>query len=107
MASVYPGALDNLALGDAPTNLIGPDVEDLKDAVNKIEATLGVNPQGASATVAARFLVGQMTGSLSAAYTVTNVTTDRTFNADAATLNELADVVGTLIADLKARGVIG
>jgi hypothetical protein len=35
------------------------------------------------------------------------VTTDRTFNASATSLTELANVVGTLIADLKNMGLIG
>lgn len=39
-------------------------------------------------------------------YTVTNTTTDRTFNANSYTTDELADVLGTLIADLKISGVI-
>lgn len=39
-------------------------------------------------------------------YSATNVTTDRTFDANATTINELADVLGTLITDLKNRGVI-
>lgn len=43
----------------------------------------------------------------SAAYTATNVTTDRTFDADATTLSEVADVLGTLIGDLKNMGLIG
>jgi len=41
-----------------------------------------------------------------ASYTVTNVTEDRAFDADSTTLDELADVLGTLIADLKATGII-
>ena len=40
-------------------------------------------------------------------YTPTNVTTDRAYDADATTTAELADVLGTLIADLKALGLIG
>ena len=43
----------------------------------------------------------------SPAYTPTNVATTRTFDADATTTDELADVLGTLIADLKARGALG
>jgi hypothetical protein len=43
----------------------------------------------------------------SATYTASNVTTDRTFNASATSLTELANVVGTLIADLKNMGLIG
>lgn len=36
----------------------------------------------------------------------TNVTTDRSYDADATSTAELADVVGTLIADLLAIGTI-
>lgn len=43
----------------------------------------------------------------SAAYAPTNVATDRTFDANSTTLAELADVLGTLIADLQATGLIG
>ena len=39
-------------------------------------------------------------------YTITNVTTDRSYNADATTLDEIADVLGTLIADLTGKGVL-
>lgn len=43
----------------------------------------------------------------SAAYTPTNVTTDRSFDADTVAITELADVVGTLIADLQAQKILG
>jgi hypothetical protein len=36
----------------------------------------------------------------------TNVTTDRAFDADSTSTDELADVLGTLIADLITKGVI-
>jgi len=39
-------------------------------------------------------------------YTPDNVTTTRSYDADATTLAELADVVGTLITDLSNKGVI-
>lgn len=39
-------------------------------------------------------------------YTPTNVTTDRSYDADTALVAEVADVLGTLIADLQAIGVI-
>lgn len=39
-------------------------------------------------------------------YTVTNGTTDRTFNANSTTVNELADVLNTLITDLRTAGVL-
>jgi hypothetical protein len=43
----------------------------------------------------------------SAAYTPTNVSTDRAFDANSTTLAELADVVGTMIADIQATGLFG
>jgi|TARA_R110000824_G_scaffold401755_1_gene614911 hypothetical protein len=43
----------------------------------------------------------------SARYTVTNVTPDRTFDANSTSTAELADVLGTLIDDLRTRGVLG
>jgi hypothetical protein len=45
-------------------------------------------------------------GVSTAVYTPTNVTTDRAYDADTVAVAELADVVGTLIADLKAAGII-
>lgn len=41
------------------------------------------------------------------AYTVTNVTTTRTFDANSTSIDELADVLGTLIQDLKDLGIVG
>lgn len=40
-------------------------------------------------------------------YTITNVVADRAYDADLTSLNEIADVLGTLIADLQSLGVIG
>lgn len=37
-------------------------------------------------------------------FEVTNVTEDRTFDADSTTLAEIADVLGTLLEDLKNEG---
>lgn len=43
----------------------------------------------------------------SAAYTITNGTTDRTYDANATTIDELADVVYTMWSDLNAKGILG
>lgn len=48
--------------------------------------------------------VTQLSGA-TATYTESNVTTDRTYNANATSLDELADVVGTIISDLRTRGI--
>jgi hypothetical protein len=39
-------------------------------------------------------------------YSESNVTTDRTFDADTVAVAELADIVGTLIVDLRGIGII-
>lgn len=41
------------------------------------------------------------------AYVVTNGTTDRTFDANATSIDELSDIIATLIVDLQAAKVIG
>jgi hypothetical protein len=40
-------------------------------------------------------------------WSVTNVSSDKTFDANATTVNELADVLGTLIDTLKTYGILG
>jgi len=40
------------------------------------------------------------------AYTPTNVTTDRSYDANSTTIDEIADVLGTLIADLQTMGLV-
>lgn len=39
-------------------------------------------------------------------YTFTNVTTDRTVDANASSTDELADALGTLIEDLRMQGLV-
>jgi hypothetical protein len=41
------------------------------------------------------------------AFTASNVTTDRTFDANSTSIDELADILGTLIQDLKNLGIVG
>lgn len=42
----------------------------------------------------------------SVSYSTSNATVSRTLNADTATTAQIADVLGTLIADLKSAGII-
>jgi hypothetical protein len=49
---------------------------------------------------------GKITSALAQTYTATNVTTDRSYDADTVLVAELADIVGTLIADLRAIGIV-
>lgn len=61
---------------------------------------------GGSSAAQVGFLGATPTARTSA-YTPTNVTTDRSYDANATTLDELADVLGTLIADLQLFGLLG
>ncbi len=116
MPSAYPGALDALATNKLNTTPLTTDHvahhNDMADAINKIEAELGVNPSAAFATVLLRLndvdtRILQLKPAAPSVYTVTNVTTDRAIDVNVTTMDELADVVGTLIVDLKARGIVG
>lgn len=86
----------------------------LGDGVFKVigngEATFQANLSGTNRLIQFQDADGtvEYTGAYDtgATYTATNVTTDRTYDADSSTVDELADVVGTLIADLKTVGII-
>lgn len=43
---------------------------------------------------------------ISSTYTITNGTTDRTYDANATSTDELADILYTLIQDLKTLGIL-
>ena len=70
--------------------------------VNELEVDGDINHDGTNVGFYGTAPVAQ-----SAAYTPTNVTTDRAYDANSTTLDEVADVLGTLIADLQATGLIG
>jgi len=61
---------------------------------------------GDDATTAIAFY-GHATGAAQTAFTVTNHTDDRALNESADTLAQVANVLGTLINDLKAKGLLG
>lgn len=46
MASGFPASIDAFPTTRTGTTLVGPDVLDHADAINKIETTLGTNPNG-------------------------------------------------------------
>lgn len=54
MASTYPGAFDTFPARVPNTPVAASHVNALQDAAVAIQATLGINPQGAAASVAAR-----------------------------------------------------
>ena len=44
--------------------------------------------------------------SIASQYSISNLTTDRTYNANSTTLAEIADILGTLIKDLDKLGFL-
>ena len=93
---------------------------------NRVGVRIISNPSGGSGVNAALWVTAgltQLDGSFShtgttfgifgatpavqpPAYTPTNVTTDRAYDANATSVAELADVLGTLIADLQSLGIV-
>jgi hypothetical protein len=80
-----------------------------------VSSTLGVTGATTLTNLAgtgSRMVIASAAGLLSApalssAYSITNVTTDRAYNANSTSIDELADVLGTLIADLQAGKLPG
>ena len=66
-----------------------------------IEIDAALNHDGSTAG-----FFGTAPASRTAAYTPTNVTPDRAFDADSTTLGEIADIVGTILADLTLYGLL-
>jgi hypothetical protein len=94
--------------GDLGSSSAGWSSLFLKDTAANIEVKIQV----ADATISAdRTLTIDLRNAnrtlsfLKQTYTETNVTTDRAFDANATTLDEIADVLGTLIQDLRAAGI--
>lgn len=76
MASAYPGGLDNFpttrADGTATPTNHPTDHNDANDAINKIEAELGITPSGPFSTVAARLAFSGARVRLAADVTLTD-----------------------------------
>ncbi len=67
----------------------GNDPEDWKDWAEEVERVINL-----------------LLATTTAWGTISNVTTDRDFDADSTSDAEIADVLGTLIADLRTKGVL-
>ena len=67
-----------------------------------------IHQSGSTASVlgGALTIAGTLAVGTPQAYTPTNVTPDRAYDANSTTTEELADVLGTLIADLKTIGLL-
>ena len=108
MASAYPGGLDTFATNKADATTTPTDHpdhhNDLADAVNKIEAELGVDPAGAAATVVARLDTIETPVALKAG----RITSSQTINQTTATTiiyNSAVEDIGSLTLN-TSTGVI-
>lgn len=90
----------------ACTSGTNPVADTATDTLTMTAGT-GITVTGNSATdtVTIASTVTGLTGTAQT-YTESNVTTDRSYDANATTLDEIADVLGTLIADLRNRGIV-
>lgn len=132
MASNYPSGLDTFNTGhqDSVGEIVhASDVNNLADAVNKVEAELGTNPKGSFASVSAKLgalFYGQVTttqrdalaqGNRPTGLIVFNTTTNRyEFNAGSQTTPNwqpvgpagpwgTADIIDAAITDIKIANV--
>jgi hypothetical protein len=103
MATNYPGALDSLTNPTASDTLDSATVPhasqhaNANDAIEAIESTLGVNPQGSSASVAARFATTAVLAAANAftvgGHVITNAVTTVIPMIIKRVLNQTADLI--------------
>lgn len=79
-----------------------PNIEDRLDRIERL-LQAHVGPQTAIGTTTLPH--GNMHADV--IYTIANGTIDRTYDANATTVDELADILYTLIQDLKLLGLVG
>lgn len=114
MASVYPGALDNFSTTRTDDTQMATnhpnDHDNANDALNKIEAELGVNPKGNFATVNARLAKPDVEVFSHPGTLDVGAGSGRFVFPFAATISEVRMVVGTapsgasLICDVNKNG---
>src|SRR5687767_1158439 len=98
--SVYPGALDShttTRVAGSPRVGEAAALNNLADAVNKIESTLGLSPQGAETTVSAR-IAAALTAANAASTTAASASTVAT----AAIAKSVVDAKGDLLVATAA-----
>ena len=75
-------------------------------ALGPTGTTGALGPTGTTGALGPTGPTGTFTGP-TGAYTVTNVTLDQEFDADVTSIDELADVLGSVITHLKAKNILG
>lgn len=92
--------------GTEKFSIIGDGTVNMADGANIVLGTSTGTKIGTSTTQKLGFF-NKAPVVQPAAYSPSNVTTDRTFDANSTTVDELADILGTLISDLQSLGLIG
>lgn len=117
-SGTYVGSVNNVSVSFRQNNTVRwlintsghfvPNADNTVDigiaATNRVRA---IYAQSFTATATQIGFYGVGPVARSAGWTITNDVTDRTFDANAGSVLELADVVATLIRDLAATGIIG
>jgi len=105
LAITIPGGAALLNVLGVVTAETTPSWKAIFDATNPAAVAVNATPGPGTATTAAHRDHVHALASLGD-YTVANAAADRSFDADATTIDELADVLGTLITDLITGGLL-
>lgn len=81
-------------------------IEDLENRIRYLESELSRH-RGSQAGASSNLPHSNMSAINQGAYTITNGSVDRAYDASASSTNELANVLYTLIQDLKLLGIVG
>lgn len=96
---------DNRLIFEGSTTVKGDTYQTYDSARGELRTFVGGNELVTITSTGLGFFATAPTAQ-AAAYTPTNVTPDRSYDADTVAIAELADVVGTLIADLQLYGLL-
>ena len=89
------------------TESIDRELFELRDRVAALEKFVGQHRGHQFGAQTPNMPHPQLSAISRGAYTVTNGTTDRVYDADTVLVAELADIVHTLIADLQSLLILG
>jgi hypothetical protein len=78
----------------------------LDERLSRLEKAAALLGSFSAVIVDGNFACNGATPAAPATYTPSNVSADRAFDANSTTVDEIADVLGTLIADLKLTGLV-
>lgn len=90
-----------------PDNSLNREVFELRERVAALEKFIGQHQGHQFGAQTPNIPHPQLSAISRGGYTITNGTTDRTYDADTVVVAELADIVYTMWTDLNAIGILG